>query len=169
MMLMKAGGEFLEGINKNTIMIKGFAVLVFIFYLLLSCCSGPGGGTLGALKVRLKDGCNSKVAVSEIIELSNSEEFSVPDSLIEYCNWEERGFDFFVHWTVFFEYGDNKWMVWFSEIQDENKYLSIAIRANFDFENEKWIYAKDMLEKEGEELDDIFETSFLTKLSCWER
>jgi len=145
---------------------KLYLLVIISYYTLNSCTSFPviSGGTLGALKQHNFNACDKEKGIKEIDSLVISTEFVVPDSLENKVKWDEKGYDFLTHWTIYYEYENQNYLIMFTTPKDE---FSLAIRASFDFNSNEWIYAADIPNDEAEIIDNSFVIVFVNKLNCW--
>lgn len=141
-------------------------LITFSIFLLLSCeniVREFSAGTLGALKEHYIS-CTKEVAIHEIDSLVKTPKLAVPDSLVHLVNWDEKGYDFLTHWTIFIEQENTNYLIWFSA-KDSDSFV-VSIRGSYDFKMNNWTYAKDINPYEAAELNNVFILQLLNKINC---
>lgn len=126
-----------------------------------------GGGLLGGLET-IKLNCNEETLVENIDKvLASDSMYNIPVEYEKYCNWDERGFAFLTHWTIFLP--ELNELVWVSVIENPSqneKVTSISIRGRFDQRTKAWVYAKDIDSLLGGSLTNMFKIHFLENIDC---
>jgi hypothetical protein len=84
--------------------------------------------------------------------------------LAQFVKWDEQGFDFLRHWTIYTEFENTPYLIWFSVIEDT--FFKVSVRASFNFSSQNWIYAKDLESKIAQQVDKVFILAFLNKVNC---
>ena len=134
-----------------------FTIISFHF-----SCGSDGPGTLGGLDVYTINSTSDYVTI-KLDEFVAMENHHIPVEYKKYDNWNEKGYDFLTHWTIYYVENDEPIMYWIS-LNATESLPKISIRSIFKFNSRQWILAKNVSSEDEEKYDATFEKQIESQL-----